>query len=88
MLNHRANDYPFTYISKASTSLKLFTLSILNDVYTSLEDESSDGIIRLCTTDQLLWIDKRYPNKPLLGLKHGRNRDYSLQTNTALFERS
>ncbi|KIL69831.1 hypothetical protein M378DRAFT_68631 [Amanita muscaria Koide BX008] len=74
-------------MSKANASLKLLTLDILQDVFTSVEDECSDGIMRFCTTDQVLWIDKRYATKPLLGFKHDRDHDYTLQTHTFLCER-
>ncbi|KAK2466844.1 hypothetical protein APHAL10511_001102 [Amanita phalloides] len=71
---------------RATSALTLFTSSVLNDKLTSLENVGPDGIMRLCTTDQILWIDKRCPNKPLLGLKHGRNRDPTLRTVTIKFD--
>ncbi|KAF8623481.1 hypothetical protein AX15_006264 [Amanita polypyramis BW_CC] len=72
--------------SRANSSLTLFSLDVLNNKFTSLEDEGPDGIVRLCTTDQILYIDKRWPNKPLLGLKHGRNHDPTLQIHTIQLE--
>ena len=51
-----------------------------------MEDEAPDGIIRFCTTEQIIWIDKRYPKRPLLGLKHSRNYDPSLRTETIQFD--
>ncbi|KAF8636607.1 hypothetical protein AX17_003417 [Amanita inopinata Kibby_2008] len=73
--------------TRVDKPVKLLSLTDWNSVFTSVEDESSDEIIRLCTTDRVLWIDKRYPNKPLLGFKHGRNFDRTLQTQTMQIKR-
>ena len=73
---------------EANSFLNLFSLDSFYNKFTSLEDEGPDGIIRLCATDQILWVDKRHPNKPLLGLKHGRNFDPTLQIQTIQLEHS
>lgn len=50
---------------------------------TSVEDDDGSNAIRVCSTREILWIDKRFPGKPLLGYRHGRNRDRTLRTHTS-----
>lgn len=49
---------------------------------TSVEDDDGSNVIRFCSTREILWIDKRFPGKPLLGYRHGRNWDRTLGTQT------
>ncbi|PFH54274.1 hypothetical protein AMATHDRAFT_53159 [Amanita thiersii Skay4041] len=73
---------------RANSSLALFTLTDTSHCFTSLEDEDSNDVFRFCTTNQILWIDKRSPMKPLLGFKHGRKFDRTLRTQTISLEHS
>lgn len=66
---------------RSRASLDLFTISRQQDVLTSI-DHGGDNIIRLCSTREIIWMDKRYPNKPLLGHQHGRQYDRSLEART------
>ncbi|KAF5358459.1 hypothetical protein D9756_001485 [Leucocoprinus leucothites] len=52
------------------------------DFLTSNEDYAQDGLIRLCSTSQVIWLDPRYAGKPLLSYKHHRQFDRTLQTST------
>ncbi|KAF8892511.1 hypothetical protein BD779DRAFT_1436750 [Infundibulicybe gibba] len=60
----------------------IFSTIWQQELLTAIEDEQSDNITRLCSTHQILWIDKRMSGKPLLGYKHGRQFDRSLRTST------
>ena len=42
-------------------------------------DYSGDNIVQLCSTREIIWMDQRYPKKPLLGFQHGRRYDRSLE---------
>ncbi|KAF7331741.1 60S ribosomal protein [Mycena kentingensis (nom. inval.)] len=52
------------------------------EILTSTEAGLSERLISLCTTQQLLWFDRRKTSMPLLAIKHGRAFDRSLQTRT------
>jgi len=62
--------------------LDIFAVKSNEHVLTSVEDEQQDNIIRLCSTQELLWIDRRFPGKPLLAYSHGREFDRSLDAQT------
>ncbi|KAJ6627504.1 hypothetical protein B0H10DRAFT_1994910 [Mycena sp. CBHHK59/15] len=57
-------------------------LAIPNEVLTSVEDYKPDQMIRVCTTNQVIWIDRRNTAKPLLAFTHGRAFDRSLEAKT------
>ncbi|KAJ7047696.1 hypothetical protein C8F04DRAFT_1059775 [Mycena alexandri] len=59
---------------------------VSNEVLTSVEDYQADQMLRLCTTNQVVWIDRRNTVRPLLGFKHGRAFDRSLEAGTIAFE--
>ncbi|KAJ7688411.1 hypothetical protein B0H17DRAFT_657363 [Mycena rosella] len=63
------------------SSLDLYT-AISNEILTSVEDYQADQMIRLCSTSQVIWIDRRNTAKPLLAFKHGRSFDRSLEAHT------
>ncbi|KAF5380885.1 hypothetical protein D9615_004029 [Tricholomella constricta] len=65
-----------------NTSQGLFSLPGQRDVLTSIEDQKGDNIIKLCSTREILWIDTRFPGKPLLGYRHGRAYDRHLEART------
>ncbi|KAJ7067969.1 hypothetical protein C8F01DRAFT_1049740 [Mycena amicta] len=69
----------------ADTVQTIHTVS-RNQVLTSMEAHLPDDTFRVCTTDQLLWIDRRNTKKPLLAFNHGRAFDRSLEVNTVLTE--
>jgi hypothetical protein len=52
--------------------------SARSDVITSIERPGNDHIFRLVSTSEIVWIDERSPQKPLLGYMHGRQFDRSL----------
>ncbi|KAF8077862.1 hypothetical protein FPV67DRAFT_1443423 [Lyophyllum atratum] len=62
---------------------ELFSLPGQGDVLTSLQDEKDDHVVTLCSTREILWIDTRFPGKPLLGYRHGRQYDRYLDVWTS-----
>ncbi|EFI28365.1 hypothetical protein CC1G_13899 [Coprinopsis cinerea okayama7 len=52
------------------------------DFLTSVEDCSAENIVRLCSTNRLVWLDRRYMNAPLLSVLHYREHDRYLRTET------
>ncbi|KAG6868232.1 hypothetical protein C0993_005932 [Termitomyces sp. T159_Od127] len=67
---------------RVNKSIKLFSLTGTG-VVTSVEDQGADNIVKLCTTNELFWIDPRYARKPLLAYKHGRQYDRYLEARTS-----
>ena len=51
-------------------------------ILTSIEDLHQDGLLRLCSTDQIIWMDPRMPGKQILAYCHGRQYDRYLATDT------
>lgn len=68
-------------VFQSKSAFDLFTIPRQQDVLTSI-DHGGDNIVRLCSTRDIFWMDKRYPNKPLLGYQHGRQYDRSLELRT------
>ncbi|KAH9843216.1 RNA polymerase I-specific transcription-initiation factor-domain-containing protein [Rhodofomes roseus] len=66
----------------------LYHLNQSGALLTSIESHQKDGLIRLVTTNELLWIDIRSPKKPLLGVQHFRNFDRTLQSHTRILSRA
>lgn len=60
--------------------------AISNEVLTSVEDYQVDQMLRLCSTTQVIWIDRRNTAKPLLAFKHGREFDRSLEAKSIATE--
>ncbi|KAI0372898.1 hypothetical protein BV20DRAFT_990286 [Pilatotrama ljubarskyi] len=51
-------------------------------VLTSVESLSDDHLIRLVSSEEILWLDERNTKKPLLSVKHGREIDITLRAQT------
>ncbi|KAF8211474.1 hypothetical protein K438DRAFT_1709725 [Mycena galopus ATCC 62051] len=75
-----------------SSSLPIYTAlpspSSTSEILTSVEDHAADAdhLLRLCTTSQIVWVDRRFAAKPLLAFRHGRAFDRSLEARTISFE--
>ncbi|KIY72071.1 hypothetical protein CYLTODRAFT_486664 [Cylindrobasidium torrendii FP15055 ss-10] len=52
-----------------------------NGFITSIEPQDG-SLVRLCTTEHLLWLDTRFPMQPLLGAAHNRRGDRTLVSQT------
>ena len=53
-------------------------------VVTSAELPLKGQLTNVVTTEGIYWLDERYPGKPVLGIKHYRNFDRTLEARTAL----
>ncbi|KAI9057898.1 hypothetical protein FKP32DRAFT_1597859 [Trametes sanguinea] len=53
-----------------------------DDVLTSVESLGEDRMIRLVSSDEIIWIDERNSRRPLLAVKHGRAFDTTLRSFT------
>ena len=47
---------------------------------TSVTYDHSDGLVRLVTTAEVIWLDERNKRKPVLAFKHDREFDRTLQS--------
>lgn len=56
-----------------------------NHVFTSAEGPILDDMVRISSTTEILWIDKRQPQRPVLAVKHERRFDRTLKLQTTLF---
>ncbi|KAF5315685.1 hypothetical protein D9611_004780 [Ephemerocybe angulata] len=78
-----SSDSVLTFDMRSSKSpQKSFELNKANDFLTSLESCGSDGIVRLCSTNEILWLDRRNLRSPLLSVRHYRQFDRYLSTTT------
>ncbi|KAJ3540967.1 hypothetical protein NMY22_g4089 [Coprinellus aureogranulatus] len=59
-----------------------FELKTSSDFLTSVEDCDTRGIIRLCSTNEVFWLDRRNMRSPLLSVRHYRQFDRYLSTTT------
>ncbi|KAL4258116.1 hypothetical protein AB1N83_008363 [Pleurotus pulmonarius] len=67
----------------SSNPAQCFTLDQKDELITSIEAVSSDNIVRVATTKELVWLDTRFSGRrPLLAYKHGRQYDRTLSTQT------
>jgi hypothetical protein len=60
----------------------MFSIASEKNVLTSIEDLHQDGLLRLCSTNQIIWMDPRMPGKQVLAYCHGRQYDRYLATET------
>ncbi|KAF9013908.1 hypothetical protein BDQ17DRAFT_1341711 [Cyathus striatus] len=70
--------------TRANSRVELFNLPDSKDMLTSV-DNSIDHNVLLCSTNELVWIDRRYPCRPMLGYKHYREFDRYLTAQTINF---
>ncbi|KAL4077135.1 hypothetical protein V8B97DRAFT_1939889 [Scleroderma yunnanense] len=57
----------------------IYSLDNPREVVTSYETPGSDHLSRVTTTGGVVWLDDRYPRKPLLEFKHHRGHDVTLK---------
>lgn len=62
-------------------ALNLLTITT-NEKLTCIEESDEDHLFRLASTERVLWLDRRFPGRPLLGIKHRRNYDRTLTVHT------
>ncbi|KAI0093849.1 hypothetical protein BDY19DRAFT_989383 [Irpex rosettiformis] len=66
-----------------SESLRLFSSG--HEPLTCAEVPDVDHMTRVLTTSELVWFDERFPQKPLISYRHGRQNDRTLQVHTMSF---
>ncbi|KZT71316.1 hypothetical protein DAEQUDRAFT_666367 [Daedalea quercina L-15889] len=66
----------------------LYTSNQPSALLTSIETHRKDRLIRLVTTSELLWFDVRSANKPLFGVKHFRDFDRTLRSDTKILAKA
>ncbi|KAJ3763837.1 hypothetical protein EV360DRAFT_65896 [Lentinula raphanica] len=63
----------------ANSALNLLAIAgTTNETLTWVGDSGHDFLVPLTSTERILWLDRRFPGKPLLGIKHRRNHDRTL----------
>jgi hypothetical protein len=68
--------------SKTSSSTNILSLGAGKQVFTGIEDVQQENLLRFCSTSDILWLDLRFPGKPLLAYAHEREYDQYLTTTT------
>lgn len=53
----------------------------------SVDGIANDGMIRVASTSEVLWLDERYPRRPVISVKHDRRLDKTLHVQTIPFEK-
>ncbi|KIJ69031.1 hypothetical protein HYDPIDRAFT_184954 [Hydnomerulius pinastri MD-312] len=72
----------FDFRSSNATS-DVFSIDRSNAVVTSFECPKHDYVSRVTTTSDVIWLDDRFRQKPLMSFKHHRSYDRTLRTVTA-----
>ncbi|TFY82673.1 hypothetical protein EWM64_g1345 [Hericium alpestre] len=72
-----------TDFREPSQGTALYKIWSSQDLLTSIDFISDEGLLQVATTSELLWLDKRYPGRAVLAIKHGREFDRTLQLRTA-----
>lgn len=54
-------------------------------MFTSVEGIGVDNMIRLLSTDELVFVDKRFPLRPVFGVTHNRQWDRTLRVQSLKF---
>ncbi|KIY43598.1 hypothetical protein FISHEDRAFT_62656 [Fistulina hepatica ATCC 64428] len=65
----------------AAHAMSLFTPR-QGELVTHVDGCQADHLIRVCTTERIVWIDAQCANRPLLGYVHMRQHDRSLRVDT------
>ncbi|KAJ3993910.1 hypothetical protein F5050DRAFT_1904426 [Lentinula boryana] len=65
-----------------ASALNLFDATSTNEKFTGIEDSGDNFLVSLASTERILWLDRRFPGRPLLGIKHRRNYDRTLAVHT------
>ncbi|KAF8911009.1 hypothetical protein CPB84DRAFT_1763121 [Gymnopilus junonius] len=67
---------------RTDTAQEVLSISGGKHCLTSMEDHGSDSTFCVSSTSQIIWMDRRFLNKPLLAYCHGRDYDRYLTVNT------
>ncbi|KZT09664.1 uncharacterized protein LAESUDRAFT_695395 [Laetiporus sulphureus 93-53] len=64
------------------THLELYHTRRPSELLTAIEHFQEDRMIRLVSTNEIMWIDQRNTKRPVLGIKHGRESERTLRPQT------
>ncbi|KAH9996898.1 hypothetical protein BJV77DRAFT_1065655 [Russula vinacea] len=70
----------------AERGVQVYSVARGPDLCTSIETNLDDGLSRLVTTSELIWIDPRFHNTPVLAWKHEREYDRTLSSHAVDIE--
>ncbi|GJE90784.1 hypothetical protein PsYK624_069280 [Phanerochaete sordida] len=65
--------------------LSLATTNSPKTAFTSVEGLGLDKMVRVVSTDEITWIDQRFPLRPVFGVKHYRQWDRTLRAQSLAF---
>ncbi|PPQ83788.1 hypothetical protein CVT24_007261 [Panaeolus cyanescens] len=86
LIPSRANDGPFVMShnrlsqvdTRTKSTLPIFSLPASRHLFTSAEMQDP-CCISVSSTKEIIWLDTRFPDRPLLTLAHGRQYDRTLR---------
>ena len=61
-------------------AVKVYSGAQASNLLTSIGYNPDDRLLRLVTTNELIWFDSRLQTRPILALKHGREYDRTLSS--------
>lgn len=67
------------YFQSPESVLSLVAVQNPGTVFTYVEGVRVDNMIRVASTEEITWIDQRFPLRPVLGVKHCRQWDRTLR---------
>ncbi|KAI0006224.1 RNA polymerase I-specific transcription-initiation factor-domain-containing protein [Russula compacta] len=64
----------------AERCVQVYSIARVPDFLTSMTCDPNDGLCRLVTTNELIWVDPRLHTRPILAWKHEREYDRTLSS--------
>jgi hypothetical protein len=61
-------------------AVKVYSVARASNLLTSVGYNPDDRLLRLVTTNELVWVDPRFHTRPVLALKHEREHDRTLSS--------
>ncbi|KAI9467058.1 hypothetical protein BJY52DRAFT_42817 [Lactarius psammicola] len=61
-------------------AVKVYSVARASKLLTSIDYNLDDHLLRLVTTNELVWVDPRFHTRPVLALKHEREYDRTLSS--------
>ncbi|KAI9447989.1 hypothetical protein H4582DRAFT_1897609 [Lactarius indigo] len=61
-------------------AFNVYSVTRASDSLTSMEYNPDDHLLRLVTTNELVWVDSRFHTRPVLAFKHEREHDRTLSS--------
>jgi hypothetical protein len=61
-------------------AVEVYSVARASDSLTSIGYNPDDGLLRLVTTNELVWVDPRFHTRPMLAVTHEREYDRTLSS--------